>query len=184
LRRLCFIVPLALALLGSFARTADASSLEYRVKAAFLYNFAKFIEWPPQAFPEPQTPYTICVLGEDPFHGDLDSTTENQLVQGRKLVVRRLADMKGIPGCHILFVASSERDQLRSILDTVGDAPILTVGEDEDFIRLGGRLRFFVSENKVRFEINLAATERAHLKLSAKLLSLARVVGKPSGKPD
>jgi hypothetical protein len=177
LRRLRFTV--ALALLGIIARTAAASSLEYRVKAAFLYNFAKFIDWPPQSFPDPQTPYTICVLGEDPFQGDLDSATENQVIQGRKLVVRRLADTKGIPGCHILFVAVSERERLRSILETVGDAPILTVGEDEEFIRLGGRLRFFLSESKVRFEINLAATERAHLKLSAKLLSLARVVGKP-----
>jgi hypothetical protein len=175
-------VPLACALVGLLAQAAAASSLEYRVKAAFLYNFVKFIDWPPQAFPDAETPYSLCVLGHDPFNEDLDATADGQMVQGRKLVVHRLSESKGLSTCHILFVAASERERFRSILQAVGDAPVLTVGEDEEFTRLGGCMRFFLSENKVRFEINLPATERAHLKLSAKLLSLARVIGKPAGK--
>jgi hypothetical protein len=175
-------VPLALALIGALGQPAPASSLEYRVKAAFLYNFAKFIEWPPEAFAGPQGPYNICVLGRDPFAQDLDAAVGDNLVAGRPLVVRRLPDLQGASGCHILFIASSERDRLRAIFEAVGSAPTLTVGEDADFTRLGGCLRFFLEENRVRFEINLAATDRARLKLSAKLLSLARVVGKPAGK--
>jgi len=182
LRRLRATVPLAIALVGVLAPTALASSLEYRVKAAFLYNFAKFIEWPPQTFPDAQTPYRICLLGQDPFGNDLDAAVAGNLVEGRKLEVRRLAELKGVSGCHILFVAASEREKLRAILAAVGDAPTLTVGEDEDFTRLGGGLRFFLSDNKIRFEVNLAATDRAHLKVSAKLLSLARVIGKPAAQ--
>jgi hypothetical protein len=104
------------------------------------------------------------------------------MVQGRRLVVRRLAKLDGAGTCHILFVSSSERARLPAILESVAAAPTLTVGEDEEFTRLGGCLRFFLAENRVRFEINLPATDRAHLKLSAKLLSLARVLGKPPAK--
>jgi len=182
LRRLRTTVPLAIALVGVAAPVAIASSLEYRVKAAFIFNFAKFIEWPPQAFADAQTPYSLCVLGQDPFGEDLAAAIAGNLVEGRKLVVRRVADLKGVSGCHILFVSASEHERLRAILDAVGDAPTLTVGEAEDFTRAGGGLRFYLSENKVRFEINLAATERARLKVSAKLLSLARVIGKPAAR--
>jgi YfiR/HmsC-like len=154
---------------------------EYQVKAAFLYNFAKFVEWPPVAFEKPQSPYRICVLGADPFGEVLDmAAAEN--VQGRRMTVRRLSDVKGIAGCHILFVSLSERQNLRAILDALGNAPTLTVGEDENFTRAGGCLRFFLLKDTVRFEINVECTERARLKVSAKLLSLARVVGKPGGK--
>jgi hypothetical protein len=177
------IVPLLVAALaGATTQTARASSLEYRVKAAFLYNFAKFIEWPPQAFEGPRSPYSICVLGQDPFSGDLDGAVGENMVQGRRLVVRRLAKLDGAGTCHILFVSSSERARLPAILESVAAAPTLTVGEDEEFTRLGGCLRFFLAENRVRFEINLPATDRAHLKLSAQLLSLARVLGKPPAK--
>jgi hypothetical protein len=182
LRKSRTTVLLVVALVGTLSHAAAASSLEYRVKAAFLYNFAKFIEWPPEAFSGPEAPYSICVLGQDPFREDLEAAVSDNLVQGRRLVVRRLPNVKEAPACHILFVASSERERLRAILEAVEGTPILTVGEDEDFTRLGGCLRFFLLENRVRFEINLPATDRAHLKLSAKLLSLARVLGKPAGK--
>lgn len=166
---------------GSVPGPARAAPKEYQVKAAFLYNFAKFVEWPAGAFEKPQTPYSICVLGSDPFGEDLDiAAAEN--VQGRKMMVRRLGDVKNAAGCHILFVSLSERRKLPAILQALGNAPTLTVGEDEDFVRAGGCLRFFVTDNKVRFEINVQATERARLKVSAKLLSLARVVGKSGGK--
>jgi hypothetical protein len=181
LGRLRATVPLVVALTWTIPGVSAASSLEYRVKAAFLYNFAKFIEWPPEAFSGPDAPYTICVLGQDPFNQELDAAVGANIVQGRRLTVRRLADVKGAAGCHILFVSSYERERLRAILDAVGGAPTLTVGETEDFTRLGGGLRFFLADNKVRFEISLPATDRAHLKVSAKLLSLARVVGKPGG---
>jgi YfiR/HmsC-like len=183
LRRLRITAPLlTVALVGFLDRAAVASSLEYRVKAAFIYNFAKFIEWPPEAFAGPQAPYTICVLGPDPFNEDLDAAVGGNAVQGRRLVVRRLAEVKAATACHILFVGSSDRDKLRAVFEALGSAPTLTIGEDEQFTRLGGCLRFFLAENRVRFEINLAATDRARLKVSAKLLALARVIGKSAGK--
>jgi hypothetical protein len=164
------------------ARAAVAgASLEYRVKAVFLYNFAKFIEWPPDAFAAPGAPFGLCVLGNDPFGPDLEQLVGSKVVQGRPLAIRRLADLKAMSGCHILFVAAADGRKLPAILQTVGSAPILTVGEDPDFTQLGGAMRFFLLENRVRFEINVAATARAHLKLSAKLLDLARVVGKEKG---
>jgi hypothetical protein len=165
---------------GGIPGPARAAPKEYQVKAVFLYNFAKFVEWPATAFEKPQTPYTICVLGADPF-GEVLDIAAAESVQGRRMTVRRMVDLKGISGCHILFVASSERSRRAAIFEALGKFPTLTVGEDEDFVRAGGCMRFFLLEDKVRFEINMEATERARLKISAKLLSVARVFGK-SGK--
>ena len=166
---------------GVVTGPARGAPREYQVKAAYLYNFAKFVEWPAVAFEKPQTPYSICVLGPDPFGEDLDiAAAEN--VQGRRMTVRRLTDPKSVVGCHILFVAGFEKRKLPARFEALASSPTLTVGEDEDFTRAGGCLRFFRVENNIRFEINVQATERAHLKVSAKLLNLARVVGKHSGK--
>jgi YfiR/HmsC-like len=166
---------------GGISGPARGAPKEYEVKAAYLYNFAKFVEWPAGAFDKPQTPYSICVLGTDPF-GELLDIAAAESVQGRRMTVRRLSDVKGIAGCHILYVAASERRKLPAVLESLGKFPTLTVGEDDDFVRAGGCMRFFLLGDKVRFEINVQATERAHLKVSAKLLSLARVVGKAEGK--
>jgi hypothetical protein len=175
-------VVLVAGLAGGLPGDARAAPLEYQLKAGFLYNFAKFIEWPAAAFQKAQTPYSICVLGPDPFGEDLDVAVGEATLQGRRMVVRRLNDVKSASGCHILFVSKVEPKKLPALFQALGDAPILTVGEDDEFTRAGGSLRFFWQENKVRFEINLQATERARLKVSAKLLSLARVIGKIPGK--
>jgi hypothetical protein len=159
-------------------RAAGGASLEYQVKAAFLYNFAKFVEWPPDAFATPDTPVGLCIMGSDPFGPDLDAIAGHQRVNGRPLSVRRLAESQPTSGCHILYLGITERHRLATVLQGLNGAPILTVGEDEDFTQMGGGLRFFLFENRVRFEINLDATNKARLKLSAKLLALARVVGK------
>jgi len=166
---------------GGISGPARGAPKEYEVKAAYLYNFAKFVEWPAVAFEKPQTPYSICVLGSDPFGQFLDIAAAES-VQGRRMTVRRVGDVKGVAGCHILFVSASERRKLPDILDALGKFPTLTVGENDDFTRGGGCMRFFLLGDKVRFEINVQATERAHLKVSAKLLSLARVVGKAEGR--
>jgi hypothetical protein len=166
-------------LAGTLAATA-AIPREYQIKAAFLYNFAKFVEWPAAAFDRPQTPYSLCVLGQDPFSRDLDVVVGENMVQGRRMVIRRIGDVKNATGCHILFVSASERKKLPALLSSLNNSPMLTVGEDEEFTRLGGIVRFFEVGNNVRFEINLQATERARLKVSAKLLTLARVTSKPT----
>jgi hypothetical protein len=169
-------------LAGGVRGPARAAPLEYQLKAGFLFNFAKFVEWPSLAFAKAQTPYSICVLGPDPFGEDLDVAVGEATLQGRRLVVRRLGDVKNAGGCHILFVSKADPRRLPALFQALGNAPTLTVGEDDEFTRAGGCLRFFWQGNNIRFEINMQATERARLKVSAKLLNLARVVGKSPGK--
>jgi hypothetical protein len=173
---------LAVALAGAWAGRAAAASLEYRVKAACLINFLKFVQWPAPALPGPDSPYVICVLGADPFGADLDVAAAS-IVVGRRLLVRRTGDVKAAHQCHIVYVADSEAPRLPAVLAALAGSPILTVGDDPRFTTLGGGLRFFLAENKVRFEISLPALDRTGLKASAQLLSLARVIGRPGGRP-
>jgi hypothetical protein len=180
-RRSTYCALLFAAALAGAASPAAAASLEYRVKAACLCNFLKFVEWPPRAFSAPDSPFALCVLGQDPFGSDLDDIAAAASV-GRRLVVRRVGDVKSAAACHVVYVSDSERGHLSDIVQALAPAPVLTVSDDQAFTQLGGQLRFFLAENKVRFEINLPALERAGLKASAKLLSLARVVGKPGGR--
>jgi hypothetical protein len=150
----------------------SAQPSEYQVKAAFLLNFTKFVEWPPTAFAEPDAPFTICILGDDPFGSVLDQIVEGEKVNDRKLVVQRIHGRATI-GCQVLFVSNSER--VPSILTTVGRG-VLTVGDGEDFVREGGMIGFVLERRRVRFDINQSAAANASLKLSSKLLSVARTV--------
>lgn len=173
---------LLLLLAAAVPAGADArSDLEYQVKAAFLFNFAKFVEWPADAFERPRDPVAICVMGKDPFGESLDSVVRGETVNGRPLVVRRPRQTLEARGCHILFLARSERGRQDEILSSVEGAGILTVGEDDGFLTDGGIIRFVLEENRVRFEINLAAAEANRLKLSSQLLRLARSVVPPQG---
>jgi hypothetical protein len=149
---------------------------EYQIKAAFLYNFAKFIDWPPTAFPDPSTPVVLCVLGQDPFGPDLEQTITGKTVNNRPFAIQRFAKLQDRESCHILFISSSERDHLSQILASLKDKKTLTVGETPTFLSSGGMINFTLLDNRIRFEINLSAAERAGLKLSSKLLSLATTV--------
>lgn len=149
---------------------------EYAVKAAFLYNFAKFVEWPAASFRGSRDPMTLCVLGEDPFGGELDQTVDGKTVMGRPIVVRRFAKPAGLEECRILFVSSSEGPQLDRVLATVGGRAVLTVGEEETFARAGGIISFVVRQNRVRFQIDRAAAARAGLSISSRLLEVAEAV--------
>jgi hypothetical protein len=157
------------------AQEAGAPS-EYQVKAAFLYNFAKFVEWPPQAFPATNTPITIGMLGRNPFDGELERAVRNKVVNGRPLVMQKLASTTDplLKHCQIVFIQPMEKNRLVEFLAALKDAPVLTVSESEGFTRYGGMINFVMEERKVRFEINDAAAARAGLKISSKLLSLAK----------
>jgi hypothetical protein len=162
-----------------FAASAPAQSRplpEYEVKAAFLYNFAKFVEWPAEALPASPAPFKLCVLGKDPFGTGLQQAVQRKTVGDRELKVMRLNEVRQTEGCHILFISSSERRQMRQILETLQWASILTVGETEDFGRLGGIINFTLEQDKIRFQINLDAAARARLKISSKLLALAKII--------
>lgn len=156
---------------------------EYQVKAAFIYNFAKFVEWPAESFADTSTPMRICVLGENPFGQELMRTVNGKKINGRDLLVSNFVELHLVKGCHVLFLGSSERGRIPQVLQNLRGASTLTVGETSDFAHGGGMIRFVLEGGKVRFEVNLAASEQAHLKISSKLLSLARaVLSYPGGK--
>jgi uncharacterized protein DUF4154 len=148
---------------------------EYPVKAAFLYHFVEFVEWP-EASPLPPGTVTIGVLGRDPFGDVLDKAILEKVVAGRTLAIRRFASVEALEPCEILFIGSSEMAQLPEILARLGQAPVLTVGEADRFARRGGMIGFFFEGGRVRLEVNRGAAERAGLRVSSKLLAVARLV--------
>ena len=148
---------------------------EYQIKAAFLYNFLKFIEWPSGALPETGDTMTLCLLAEEPVVEPFESI-KGKLVKGRRLAIRRIERIKDLEACHALFIGSSEEKRLAQIMPTLQGSRVLTVGEVEGFIQSGGIINFVVERNKVHFEINVNRAERAGLKLSSHLLGLAKVV--------
>ena len=149
------------------------------MKAAFLYHFVEFVEWP-QASPLPPATITIGVLGKDPFGDVLDKAILDKRVAGRTLAIRRFASVEVLEPCEILFISSSEMAHLPKILARLGQAPVLTVGEADRFARHGGMIGFFFEDGRLRLEVNRAAAERSGLRVSSKLLSVARLV-KPDG---
>lgn len=159
------------------ARAQVGAPTEYQVEAAFLYNFAKYVTWPPRAFASATEPFIIGVLGEDPFGDDLVRTIEKEKqVQGRPLVIVRGRTPAEVANCHVLFISASEQPRLAQDLAALQRAgsTALTVGESDDFLVGGGMIRFVIDNSKVRFEINARAAEQSGLVISSKLLSLAR----------
>jgi YfiR/HmsC-like len=177
LRKSAFLLALitgAAALIPTFLQAEEP--LEYDVKAAFLLNFTKFIEWPAEAFASSAAQISICVLGEDSFGSTLDQIVSGEAVNGRKVTVQRIKRPPPPRTCQILFVSKSEKEVAKT-LSALGPG-VLTVGERDTFIREGGMIAFVIEERRVRFDINQGAAEKAGLKLSSKLLSVARSVEK------
>jgi hypothetical protein len=152
------------------------------VKAAFLFHFAQFVDWPPEAFKDATSPLTYCTVGEDPFHGALDASLNGKMIGDRAFRVRHFRRLQEIHECQVLFLGTVETKSIPAELVNLKRDPVLTVGESEHFARDGGMIGFFLEDNKVRFEINLEAVENAKLKVSARLLALAKtVIGGPRG---
>jgi hypothetical protein len=149
---------------------------EYDVKAAFLMNFTRFVEWPSAVFAEAGSPFAICILGRDPFGRALDDIVQGESVKGHTLVVRRIAQAPAPQACHIVFVEEPAKENAK-ILHELGPG-VLTVGEGEDFLREGGMITFVVLNRRVRFDVHQSVAEATGLKLSSQLLSVARVVEK------
>jgi len=160
-----------------------AAAREYQIKAVFLFNFAQFVDWPPAAFPDATSPLVIGVLGDDPFKGYLDETVRGETVNNRPIVVQRFRRVEEIAACHVLFVSRSETSRLEQILAGLKDRSILTVGDDEDFARRGGMIRFVTDNNKVRLRINVNAAKAAKLTISSKLLRPAEIVTSGKDQP-
>ncbi|MFI5174453.1 MAG: YfiR family protein [Terriglobia bacterium] len=182
LRRGLFLPLAALAFalascIAAFGNPPSQSPREYQVKAAFLYNFAKFIEWPSNVAADPNSPFVLGIMGDDPFGADLEQTINGKAVNGRRLVIKRFKRGQPLDLCQILFISSSEQGHLTQILDSLKGSSVLTVGEADHFAQSGGIINFTLKDDRVRFEINLGAADRARLKISSKLLVLGEVVG-------
>ena len=157
----------------------------YQHKALYLFNFAKFTEWPKEAFASDDAPFVIGILGSDPFGKDLD-IIKGKTIKGRKLEVKYFKTVQEVAGCQMLFISSSESNRLAEAMSTLGNSSILTIAETDEFIQQSGMIKL-VAEQKssgamtVGFEINLPAAERASLKLDTQLLKLAKRVKNQTG---
>lgn len=172
---------LSLLLLGGAAFDLGAQASvpgfdEYQVKAAFLYNFAKFVEWPPGTFANSTDPIGICIAGMNPFGSALDAMVRGKKIGERIFAVRQISDTQQTKGCQILFIASTEWKRVRPLLDALKGTAILTVGETDDFTAAGGMIAFQLAGPRVRIQIDLETAEQSRLKISSKLLSLAEIV--------
>src|SRR5579859_4405517 len=161
---------------GPSALAQEAAASEYQVEAAFLYHFAEFVVWPAQSFPRPDSPFVIGVLGDNPFGEALQEAIRDKAINGHpmQLVQLESRSLAELGHCHILFISPSQRKRLPEILQTLNQKSVLTVGRMERFTELGGMINFFIEGKRVRFEINDEAARKAGLKISAKLLTLAR----------
>ncbi len=154
------------------------SQREYQIKAAFLYNFTKFVEWPAERFADESASIMLCVIGRDPFGATIEDTVTGKTVKGRHIDIRRIDNVDDLDACHVLFVGLSERERLRQIVESSRGANVLTVGDMDEFVEFGGIIRFIKRANKIQFEINLVAASQARLKLDLKLLRFASSVRK------
>jgi YfiR/HmsC-like len=156
--------------------------IEEEVKAAFLFHFVRFVEWPQEFAPGPDSTIVLGVLGDDPMADVLERTIAGKRIDGRALTLRRFAGPAAVRPCHVLFLPTGRAPDLPRVLQELHGAPVLIVGDSPGFARAGGVINFFLEDDRVRFEINLAAAARAGLRISSKLLTLARVVDRgPAG---
>jgi hypothetical protein len=154
-------------------RARQSTASEYEVKATYLYNFARFIEWPARDAAEKNETFAVCVLGQDPFGPILDTILAGEAIDGKHMVHRRIPAVQDAGDCRIVFISSSEESRLKETLSVLGKTSALTVSDISDFSVRGGMIQFVVEQNKVRFEVNLGTTGRAGLVLSSELLKVA-----------
>jgi hypothetical protein len=173
IRTLVICVSIA-CLAGAITIEAQAQAAnEYQVKAAFILNFAKFVEWPGDAFSDSGS-LVVGVIGDDPFGSSIDRIVNGSNANGRRLVVRRLKWGDNLRTCQILYISSSEKKRLGQILDSLRGSGTLTISDVSHFNQTGGMIRFFINDDKVRFEINATAAGQARLRISSKLMALSK----------
>jgi hypothetical protein len=175
--RRCVVLALALALFAPpVLAQGGGGAAETGIKAAFLYKFGGFVEWPPRAFAQPGSPMVIGVMGADALAGELEQAVAGRSVQGRAVVVRRVRHGDPYAGLHVLFVGRAETGRLAEILEAAGGQSVLTVTDSEEGLARGSMINFVTVDDKVRFDIALPQAERGHLKISSRLLAVARKV--------
>lgn len=175
------VLGLIVALGAGASAQASAPSKEYQVKAAFLFNFAQFVDWPSSAFAEDGAPLVICVLGDDPFGSYLDELVRGEQVNSRHLAVQRFHATEDLKGCQVLFVSRSESRHLDKALASGAGMDALTVSDVDGFAERGGIIQLTTESGKIRLKINLTAAKASNLVISSKLLRSAEIV---TGKDD
>jgi hypothetical protein len=176
-RRLASLAVVGVLLNGTLGLRAQAQSAdEYQVKAAFLYYFAKFVEWSPEAFSNGSAAFVVGVLGDDPFGSALNEGLNGKSINGRHLTIKRLKWGQNLRDCHLLFISVSEKKRLAQILESLKGTGVVTISDLQNFCPQGGMIGFILEENKVRFVINTDVAEQAQLRISSKLLKLAKEV--------
>jgi YfiR/HmsC-like len=173
--RLLFVFALGVLSYAS-AGAQSAQRSEYEVKAAFLFNFTKFVEWPDSTFSDSQAPIVIGIIGDDPFGDSLPRIVAGQKAQGRAILITKYRRGDDLRRSQVLFVSVSERQHSAEILSAIHDASVLTVSDIDGFAEAGGVVQFVIQENRVHFIVNLDAATQSRLRVSAKLLALARVI--------
>jgi len=153
---------------------AQSKAEEYKVKAIFLYNFTQFVDWPETVFMSPEEPFIIGIVGDDPFGNYIDETVRGEYIGTHPIIIKRCHDIRSTLTCHMLYINSTDKEMVRTILNAVSDKNILTVSDDPSFNKLGGIIRFYTEDNKIRFQINLSRSKEAKLSISSKLLSVAK----------
>jgi hypothetical protein len=177
---LAFVVALILALVPMAISAEPSRPGEYEVKAAFLYNFIKFTAWPGEEMSKSGEPFVIGVLGKDPFGAALDKVVEGETVYKKPIVTKRFSRLEDAASSHVLFISSSEGNNLPAILRALDNHSVLTVSEIENFAQRGGVINLKKENERIVFEINIDAAKQAGLTMNAQLLKLAKIVkGRP-----
>jgi hypothetical protein len=183
---LIVLILLAAVLVPPAMAGSAAQDREQKIKAAFLYNFINFVDWPEDKMTDNDEPIIIGVIGNKDFVNAFDPIKDKQ-IRGKKIVIKYFKDLKDLKKCHVVLLCicgSTSPDNSKKIMDAVKNFPVLTVGEQADFLENGGNINFLTVDHKIRFEINLDSAKRNNLKIRSKLLKLAkRVINeeKPEG---
>jgi YfiR/HmsC-like len=178
-----FVTAVLAASLAASAKMQDSKHSEFEIKAAYLYNFGRFVAWPPESL-ENEKSFQVCVLGRDPFGNALDKILANEKIQGKPAMARRISEASAVKGCQVLFISSSEEARLGQILTVMDSKSVLTVSDISDFSARGGMIEFVRDQERVRFEVNLDAAEAARLTMSSDLLKVALFVRKKGNSGD
>lgn len=173
--RVAVLLPALLAACGLFGAPAAPVS-EYRVKAGYLYNFTRYVDWPAGAFADPSAPLVIGVLGNDPFGKELDATVEGRSSQGRRVIVRRTQRVEDLAGCHVVFISASELGRLAVILAALKRTSALTVCDAQAVFERGVMIKLILVQSTVQFDVQLRPATEAGLRISSRMLDAARLV--------
>jgi hypothetical protein len=157
-------------------RAQSTGVAEYEIKATFLYDFAKFVDWPPKAVSSERAPFILCIVGADPFGNMLDSSVRGQRIDQHQIVIRRVSRSEDLTICQIAFISRAENKYLPAILDGLRGSSTLVVGDSQDFAKRGGGIQLYLEDKAVHFSINVDSVQRAHLAISSNVLELAKIV--------